>query len=90
MLAKTKKAERERVAELGALAKELTGMDSWQEYASKEASYLAWNDIQQHGHFTDIRHDELSDVSPNSPMKPCADCQRDIMSKLQKRQEKQT
>jgi len=66
-------------AKLNQMAKSLTGMDSWEHYAAKEASFMAWNDIQQHGQISQVRHDEQSHISPGRLMPPCERCRKDIV-----------
>ncbi len=74
----------ERESQLNALAKSMTGMDSWESYSAREASFMAWNDIQQHGQLSHIRHDPQSDIKPGQTMAPCEQCRHDIVAKLKK------
>ncbi len=84
MLNAFEKKVRARETDLNKMAKDLTGMDSWEEYARKEAGFMAWNDIQQHGKLSDIRHDLKSDVSPGEQMSPCVKCRTEIVEKMRK------
>ena len=67
---------------------ESTGMKSWEEYASKEASFMAWNDIQRHGKISDVRHDEHSDVSAGHDMDYCTNCRTEIVKRMENMKDK--
>ncbi len=75
-------AEAERGAKLNELAKSMTGMNNWGDYAKREASFMAWNDVQQHGQLSSIRHDEKSGIQPGQTMTPCMRCRGDIVDKM--------
>lgn len=72
-----------RTQDLNALAKGMTGMDNWESYARQEAGFMAWNDIQQHGTLSGVRHHEHSDVNPGADMNACEKCREDIVGHLE-------
>lgn len=72
----------QRQATLDGLAKSMTGMDSWHEYAAKESSFMAWNDIQQHGALTNVHHHATSEVSAGHAMEYCVKCRAEVAGGL--------
>ncbi|WP_431094999.1 hypothetical protein [Polaromonas aquatica] len=72
----------QRQATLDSLAKSMTGMDSWHDYAAKESSFMAWNDIQQHGALSNVHHHESSEVSAGHAMDYCVQCRAEVAGSL--------
>lgn len=72
----------QRQATLDGLAKSMTGMDSWHDYAAKESSFMAWNDIQQHGALTNVHHHATSEVSAGHAMEYCVKCRAEVAGGL--------
>lgn len=75
-------AVEQRKHNLNTLAKSMTGMDTWESYARQEAGFMAWNDIQQHGQLSGVKHHAQSDVNPGQDMDACEKCREDIVEHM--------
>jgi hypothetical protein len=72
-----------REEQLATILKE-TGAKSWEHYAQREASQLAWSDIKSHGKISDVRHADSSEVKPGNSMEYCVHCRKDIVNQMDK------